>query len=97
MKKLRVLVTTVLIGLTLAWTIGACGGDDDGSSKEKKEICDNQLDDDGDGATDCNDTDCATDPACTNQNNNTQNNSTQNNNTQNNNNIQNKIKESFQK
>ena len=28
------------------------------------EICNNSVDDDGDGAIDCNDTDCAADPAC---------------------------------
>jgi hypothetical protein len=28
------------------------------------EICDNETDDDGDGATDCDDEDCAADPAC---------------------------------
>jgi hypothetical protein len=28
------------------------------------EICDNGIDDDGDGATDCDDSDCTNDPAC---------------------------------
>jgi hypothetical protein len=30
----------------------------------KKEICNNGIDDDGDGRVDCADADCADDPAC---------------------------------
>ncbi len=38
-----------------------CGG---GDSTGTVEVCDNSLDDDGDGATDCDDTDCAAAPEC---------------------------------
>jgi len=46
--------------IVLAW--GACG-DDDGNTPV--EDCTNNLDDDGDGRTDCADSNCASNPACT--------------------------------
>lgn len=47
-------------GLTL--TVDAAGAG--GPPPPPAEVCDNGVDDDGDGATDCADSDCAADPAC---------------------------------
>jgi hypothetical protein len=38
-----------------------------GEQERTLEICNNAIDDDGDGATDCNDRKCATDPSCRSQ------------------------------
>lgn len=62
------------LALMLA-TLGACGqiGEEPGDSASETgsvddtaaaEICDNGVDDDGDGLQDCDDSDCAEDPAC---------------------------------
>lgn len=56
-------------GLALTLGLVACsgqlGGDDiDTDTPSFEAICDDGFDDDGDGATDCEDEDCATDPAC---------------------------------
>ncbi len=58
--------------LSLAFPLAAC---DDDSGNGDKEICDNGLDDDGDGFIDCVDQDCFSDSACSSNNvNNTNNN-----------------------
>jgi hypothetical protein len=53
----------LVLGLSYGCTKG--GGDEDsGGPGPTTEICDNHLDDDGNGAFDCNDDQCASDPAC---------------------------------
>lgn len=62
-------------GLALTLVLVACsgqlGGDDmddtddvDTDQPSVEYVCDDEIDDDGDGATDCEDEDCADDPAC---------------------------------
>lgn len=56
--------------LSLGWAGGklkcsdSCVIDTSGCTEQPTEICDNDVDDDGDGAVDCVDLDCAADPAC---------------------------------
>jgi hypothetical protein len=40
------------------------GGKNNGSCQDAGEICDDGVDNDGDGLTDCDDSDCVDDPAC---------------------------------
>lgn len=49
-------------GVTL--TVEKSGGGDPPPPPPPAEICDNGIDDDGDGATDCDDSDCTADPVC---------------------------------
>ncbi|MBU1222107.1 amidohydrolase family protein [Myxococcota bacterium] len=55
MKIRKLFVILGVIGAAAAF--GAC--DDDDSNNENHEICDNQIDDDGDGLVDCDDPGCA--------------------------------------
>ena len=59
MKSFRILFTVLFV---MSFGMSAC--DDGGKKTTKSEICNNQIDDDGDGRTDCGDTDCADDAAC---------------------------------
>jgi hypothetical protein len=74
MKSLRILFSVMFV-MSLAT---AC---DDGDKKTtKSEICNDNIDNDGDGRVDCFDSDCASDPACaTNNVNNTNNTNNTNN------------------
>ncbi len=58
----RVMLWMLLGALGGGLTVGACGDDDGGG--DDAEICGNNLDDDGDGLTDCLDPDCTNDPYC---------------------------------
>jgi hypothetical protein len=58
MKSLRILFS-VLFVMSL---VTAC--DDGGKKKTSTEICNDDIDNDGDGYTDCFDSECNTDPAC---------------------------------
>ncbi|MGM0597244.1 MAG: bifunctional metallophosphatase/5'-nucleotidase [Myxococcota bacterium] len=62
MKKFLLTLTLVSFGLFSF----ACD-DDDNNNNSTNEICDNQVDDDGDGDIDCDDNDCWDDPACINE------------------------------
>lgn len=46
------------------WLLIACAPDDDSGGATGPELCDNGIDDDGDGVPDCGDAGCAGDPAC---------------------------------
>jgi len=54
-------IVPVAVGLSLA----ACGGTvEEPASDDDKEVCDNDIDDDGDGDIDCVDEDCVDYPGC---------------------------------
>jgi hypothetical protein len=61
------------VALVASGTLLACGDeiDDSGSvvlygAAPTEDVCDDEIDDDGDGDVDCDDQDCAEDPACMN-------------------------------
>ncbi len=58
MKSLRILFSVLFV---MSFATTAC---DDGGKKTTAEICNDALDNDGDGRVDCYDTDCANDAAC---------------------------------
>lgn len=61
MKRLLFLLTI----LSMSFAFIACDDDDDNNNNPVNEICDNQIDDDGDSLIDCDDTDdCATHASC---------------------------------
>jgi len=72
MAALLLSVAMVLGGCQCGITDGQPPGDDDvaddddstGTQNFGPEVCDNNLDDDGDGLADCFDADCSDDPAC---------------------------------
>ncbi|MCB9792956.1 MAG: hypothetical protein H6741_09535 [Alphaproteobacteria bacterium] len=58
-------LTVSLLGAGLILGLAGCGEKDgDTGGNTAVEICDNNLDDDADGAADCLDADCAAEPAC---------------------------------
>ncbi|MCB9760253.1 MAG: hypothetical protein H6739_10495 [Alphaproteobacteria bacterium] len=70
----RTRLSALLLGLTTCLAMGAGCGDKDndtaaddtsgGDDTATAEVCDDGADNDGDGATDCDDSDCVADPAC---------------------------------
>lgn len=60
MKMKKIFIWIPLLFGILA--VNSCKDDDD--NNVKTEICNNGLDDDGDGQTDCDDADCANDNSC---------------------------------
>ena len=59
MQRFALRTTVLLAAFALAGP-----GCDDGGGTPPAESCANGADDDGDGATDCDDADCESDPAC---------------------------------
>lgn len=58
LRPLPALLTSALAGAALALVLGAC------PTAAAREICNNGLDDDGNGLLDCDDPDCAGQPVC---------------------------------
>lgn len=56
--------SAVFLGIISVMLIGVSCGNDSSTPTSEVGLCDNAIDDDADGDTDCDDSDCAGDPAC---------------------------------
>ena len=63
MKKLKLIIAFSFIAFSVL-NYQSCKGDDDSTPNE---ICNDGIDNDGDGFTDCDDFDCDSDPNCNNE------------------------------
>jgi len=52
------------LAIGLSFTGGACGGSTDETNKPPAEVCNDKVDNDGDGQIDCGDVDCQGSPSC---------------------------------
>ncbi|MGI5864106.1 MAG: DUF4215 domain-containing protein [Myxococcales bacterium] len=61
---MRTLKNLALFAAACMLALSACGDDEEKKDPPKVEICNNSVDDDGDGKADCEDSDCSNDAAC---------------------------------